>query len=71
MLVTSWNPLTIWFWNEPYIRFPAAEYDPTNLSDRFVHMTNNSLAKHAKNAVEIGVGNMWALESYRNFLKES
>lgn len=49
VLVTSWNPLTIWFWNKPYIRFPAADYDPNNLNDRFVHLTNNSVAKYAKN----------------------
>jgi tubulin monoglycylase TTLL3/8 len=54
VLVTSWNPLTIWFWNKPYLRFPAVEYDPKNLEDRFVHLTNNSVAKHAKNGSNIG-----------------
>lgn len=58
VIVTSWSPLTIWFWNKPYIRFPAAEYDPENF-DRYVHLTNNSVAKYAKNAIEIGEGNMW------------
>ncbi len=59
VLVTNWNPLAVWFWNEPYVRFPAAEYDPSNLNDRFVHLTNNSVAKYAKNTTSLGQGNMW------------
>ena len=70
VLVTSWNPLTIWFWNKPYIRFPAAEYDPNNLNDRFVHLTNNSVAKYAKNCTEIGQGNMWSSEEFAEYLEQ-
>jgi tubulin monoglycylase TTLL3/8 len=70
VLVTSWNPLTIWFWNKPYIRFPAAEYDPKNLSDRFVHLTNNSVAKYAKNCQEMGEGNMWDTETFADYLQQ-
>jgi len=70
VLVTCWNPLTIWFWNKPYIRFPAAEYDPNNLNDRFVHLTNNSVAKYAKGYAEMGTGNMWDIETFAEYLKE-
>ena len=70
MLVTSWNPLTIWFWKKPYIRFPAGEYDASNLTDRFVHLTNNSVAKHLKDGVKIGDGNMWESETYGEWLQE-
>lgn len=45
VLVTDINPLTIWFWNKPYVRFPAADYNDANLDDRFIHLTNNSVAK--------------------------
>lgn len=71
VLVTDWNPLTIWFWNKPYIRFPAAEYDPDNLNDRFIHLTNNSVAKHAKGHEEIGDGNMWRSETFADYLQET
>jgi len=70
VLVTSWHPLVIWFWNKPYLRFPAAEYDPESM-DRYIHLTNNSVAKYAKNALEIGEGNMWRVETFIDYLKET
>jgi tubulin monoglycylase TTLL3/8 len=71
VLVTSWNPLVIWFWNKPYVRFPAADYDPNNLNDRFVHLTNNSVAKYAKNATMVGDNNMWDVDTFANHLQET
>lgn len=71
VLVTDWNPLTIWVWEKPYIRFPAADYDPNNLNDRFIHLTNNSVAKHLKNAEKIGGCNMWDSETFVEYLKET
>ena len=70
VLVTSWNPLTVWFWNAPYLRFPAVEYGPTNLNDRFVHLTNNSVAKYAKNGTTFGDGNMWHYETFAEWVQE-
>ena len=40
VLVTDWNPLTVWAYNECYIRLAAHEYDPTSNS-RAAHLTNN------------------------------
>ena len=67
VLVTDWNPLTIWVYQEPYIRFPANDYDSENLSDLYSHLSNNSVAKYAKNIkpshhIE---GNMWDLENFK------
>ncbi|OLQ09821.1 Tubulin glycylase 3D [Symbiodinium microadriaticum] len=47
VLVTDWNPLTVYLWNQPYLRFAGQKYDET-LSDRseFVHLVNNSIIKH-------------------------
>ena len=47
MLVTDWNPLTVWLYMEPYFRFPATDYTSDNIQDRFIHLTNNSVAKYA------------------------
>lgn len=49
VMVTDWNPLTIWFYGECYIRLSTSEYDLSDLSNKFSHLTNNSINKHAKN----------------------
>ena len=63
VLVTDWNPLTIWLYAEPYIRFPAADFSFDQLQNRYAHLANNSVAKYAKRITithEIK-GNMWCL----------
>lgn len=48
VMVTDWNPLTIWFYQECYIRLTAADYNSNNLKDRYSHLTNNSVNKNSK-----------------------
>jgi tubulin monoglycylase TTLL3/8 len=50
VLVSDWNPLTVWLYSEPYFRFPATDYNADNINDRFIHLTNNSVAKYAEGA---------------------
>ena len=59
MLVTDWDPLTIWFFEECYIRFAAEDYDMKNTKNKFSHLTNNSIAKYSKNDDNRIPGNMW------------
>ena len=70
VLVTDWNPLTIWLYQEPYIRFPACDYTAENIMDKFIHLTNNSIAKYAENSkVTYDIpGNMWCLEEFKTYL---
>lgn len=49
VMVTDWNPLMIWFYQECYIRLSTSDYDLSDISNRFSHLTNNSINKHAKN----------------------
>lgn len=42
VLVTDWNPLTIWMYDECYVRFCAADYDP-KCEKRKNQLTNNSV----------------------------
>ena len=47
VLVTCLNPLTIWMWKEPYLRFGAEDYKMDDLNNIYSHLTNNSIAKHS------------------------
>lgn len=72
VLVTDWNPLTIWLYAEPYIRFPAADFSFDQLQNRYAHLANNSVAKYAKRITmthEIK-GNMWCLQQFQDYLME-
>ena len=46
VLVTDWNPLTVWFFRKPYARFPAHDYNDDNIDNNFSHLANNSIAKY-------------------------
>lgn len=48
VMVTDWNPLMVWFYQECYIRLSTNEYDLSDISNKFSHLTNNSINKYAK-----------------------
>ena len=70
VLVTNFNPLTIWLYDEPYVRFGAEDYNPENISNIYSHLTNNSIAVKSKqfecSPIE---DNMWDIHSFSNYLK--
>ena len=45
VLVTDWNPLTIWIWDNVYIKFAVLKYCPTKIDNVFMHLTNNAISK--------------------------
>jgi len=72
VLVTDWNPLTIWYYKKPYVRLPAHDYDTNDLMNKFSHLANNSIAAHAdqkKTVFEIP-GNMMSVEEFQEYLVE-
>lgn len=71
ILVTSWSPLTIWWFDECYVRFCAENYDGTDTENKFKHLSNNSIAKHSTNFNTrcIGEGNMWDQETFACHLR--
>lgn len=79
VLVTDWNPLTIYFYHECYARFSVDEYTTNNqeLDNCYVHLVNNSIGKNsenfhkrvvAENGVEID-GYMWSFNDLANYLQ--
>ena len=73
VLLTSLRPLTIWLWDDPYLRFSAEEYNIDNFSNIYSHLTNNCIAKYSKkynsnNKIE---GDMWDVPQFKNYLVET
>ena len=70
VLVTDLNPLTIWLFDTPYVRFGAENYNIDDFKNVFSQLTGNSIAKHSEkfNTGEIE-GDMWENEQFREFLK--
>ena len=70
VLVTSLNPLVIWMWKEPYLRFGAEDYIMDDLNNIYSHLTNNSIAKHStkfKNEKTFE-GDMWTCFDFADFI---
>ena len=78
VLVVSWNPLTIYFYDEFYCRFSSEDYDTSDeaMSNAFVHLVNNSIGKNnekfhkpliADNGEEIR-GFMWTDDDFRKYV---
>lgn len=56
-------------WNSPYLRFGAEDYSD-DISNKFAHLTNNSVVKYSKNFNNEKIeGNMWFHHQFSEHLK--
>jgi tubulin monoglycylase TTLL3/8 len=72
VIVSDFNPLTIWIYGECYIRFASQKYSVDDTSNRFVHLCNNSVQKHADVEDDSYIeGNMWTAQAMQDHLQEA
>mmetsp|Transcript_6662 Transcript_6662/g.11767 ORF Transcript_6662/g.11767 Transcript_6662/m.11767 type:complete len:805 (+) Transcript_6662:5468-7882(+) len=70
-LVTDLNPLTVWFYERCYLRFGVEDYSLENFTNKFVHLTNNSISKASKKFEAADIeGCMWHCEDFADYLEE-
>ena len=70
VLVTNLNPLTMYMFDTPYIRFGAEEYHLDDFKNIFSQLTGNSIAKHSEKFENSEIeGDMWEIEQFREYLQ--
>lgn len=75
VVVTSYDPLRIYLFNEGLARFATYEYNtkPKDIKKRFIHLTNFSVNKHSKKFVKNsraeldGQGSKWSLSALKAY----
>jgi tubulin monoglycylase TTLL3/8 len=71
VVITDFNPLVIWMYDECYVRFSAIDYDAKEISNKFIHLTNNSIGAYYKDFDKSAIkGNMFFQDDMRTYLKE-
>eukprot|EP00931_Biecheleriopsis_adriatica_P008723 TRINITY_DN109867_c0_g1_i1.p1 TRINITY_DN109867_c0_g1~~TRINITY_DN109867_c0_g1_i1.p1 ORF type:complete len:727 (+),score=127.89 TRINITY_DN109867_c0_g1_i1:56-2236(+) len=72
VVVSSVNPLTIWFFSECYVRLAANEYSLGDLKDRFAHLNNNAIScQHERyDPADDYWRCQWAQATYQKLLQE-
>mmetsp|Transcript_65063 Transcript_65063/g.103088 ORF Transcript_65063/g.103088 Transcript_65063/m.103088 type:complete len:1000 (-) Transcript_65063:144-3143(-) len=74
VLVEDWNPLKVYIWQQPYLRFAGQKYDNSLSSlSEYMHLVNNSIIKYMdgfqeKNDDLDASGYMWFRQQYEGWL---
>ena len=72
--VTDWNPLRVYLWKQPYLRFASTKYTTDDRSE-FVHLVNNSVvaydSKFGRTNPELETPHyMWFWQKFQRYLHD-
>jgi len=76
VLITSFEPLTIYLYQDGLVRFATQPYTTKNRKSRFAHLTNFSVNKKASNYKKAGKDDVeensskWRLKTLANSFKQ-
>lgn len=73
VLVTQTQPLRVWAWRAPYLRFCAEKFELNDVDNVFKHLSNNAVSAQSKHHVTnaLGEGNMWRVDTFKTWLRET
>jgi len=72
VVVTDWNPLTVWFYRDAYVRFSVEDFDLFSIENRFKHLTNYSISKNSAQFYSTEIeGNMWSSDEFKSYLLDA
>ena len=67
VLVTSYQPLTVYFYRNGFARFTHYRYDNEDINNQFVHLTNVAIQKTSEN-YDNQKGGKWMMEELKKYL---
>jgi len=70
VVLTQLNPLAVWFYQDSYLRFSFHDYNTEKLKNRYAHLTNNSVSKHARDFDDQVDETMWSSDDFQKYLSE-
>ena len=60
-----------YFYEDAYIRTSCKEFDIDNLSNKFIHLTNDAVQKFSQDYGKYENGNKMSLQDFQKYLKNA
>ncbi|CAH1784425.1 unnamed protein product [Owenia fusiformis] len=70
-LVTDWNPLTVWFYRDSYLRICSQEFSLENMHEA-IHLSNVAIQQFYENGprhADLPEDNFWSHKDFSTYLK--